>query len=403
MQAAEPTDAPLAKDIRDIQSLDAVNSLLAVVCKTTGMRFSAVARVTDRRWTALAVRDEISFGLLPGQDLPLDTTLCKESRAERRPIIIEQASADPVYATHHTPRIYNIESYVSVPIILSNDAYFGNLCAIDPLPHKVTAPHVVEMFNLFAQLIASQLENLRRLETAEAQVETQRVDGELREQFIAILGHDLRTPLSVISTGAETIRRAKSQPETVERLAVRVAASARRMRELVDDMQDFARGRLGGGLGVQIAPESSLGAALEQVVGELRDGYPDRIFDVAIEIAQTVHCDRARIQQLISNLVANALVHGSPTAPVVVRASVEGEQLVMSVSNQGPAIPADIRPRIFEAFARGAQHHSSHGMGLGLYICEQIARAHRGTIDVTSSEHAGTVFTAVLPVAGPKV
>ena len=111
--------------------MQSVPLLLEVLCETTGMGFSAVARVTDKSWTLCAVKDLINFGLEPGGQLELETTLCIEAKRARSAIVIEHASQDPRYHNHHTPRFYKIESYVSVPIVLSDGQYFGNLCAIE--------------------------------------------------------------------------------------------------------------------------------------------------------------------------------------------------------------------------------------------------------------------------------
>ena len=123
--------------------ISAVPSLLRLICQNTGMGFAAVARVTDGTWTACAVQDDIEFGLVPGGQLDVHTTLCSEARAARQPVVIDHASQDPVYRDHHTPRLYNIESYISVPIVLPNGDYFGNLCAIDPRPRVVSDPRTV--------------------------------------------------------------------------------------------------------------------------------------------------------------------------------------------------------------------------------------------------------------------
>ena len=133
----------IAKDILAIRRIDAVPALLRVLCESTGMGFAAVARVTEGNWTACAVQDDIQFGLKPGGQLDIETTLCNEVRESRTPVVIERASTDPRYCTHHTPRIYSIESYISVPIILPNGHYFGNLCAIDPRPARLNNPEVI--------------------------------------------------------------------------------------------------------------------------------------------------------------------------------------------------------------------------------------------------------------------
>jgi hypothetical protein len=127
----------IAKAVAAISRIDAVPTLLTVLCETTGMRFAVVARVTDTTWTACAVKDDIHFGVIPGGQLAVGTTLCAESRASRAPIVIEHGSLDPVYQAHPALKLYSIESHVSVPIILGDGRYFGDLCALDPNPAKV--------------------------------------------------------------------------------------------------------------------------------------------------------------------------------------------------------------------------------------------------------------------------
>src|SRR5688500_1767964 len=111
--AREESPDAIARDVAAVARLTAVPSILQVICQSTGMGFAAVARVTEGSWTACAVRDEIDFGLMPGAQLDVATTLCREVRSNRSPIVIEHASKDELYASHHTPRIYGLESYNS--------------------------------------------------------------------------------------------------------------------------------------------------------------------------------------------------------------------------------------------------------------------------------------------------
>jgi signal transduction histidine kinase len=392
-------DAAIRQDIQDVESLDAVSSILSVVCEITGMGFAAVARVTQTSWTAMAVRDDIAFGLRPGHQLDIHTTLCKEVREARRPVVIDHASTDPVYCGHPTPRRYNFESYISVPIALSDGSYFGNLCAIDLRPHRVSEPRIVNLFVLFSRLIALQLENQRRRRQAEADVDIERANSALREQFIAIVGHDLRNPLAGIHAGVAVLEQVSNDPGKVLKVAGSLARGVRRMTLLVDDIADFARGRLGGGFGVEIRPVDNLALALEQVVAELRSAYPGRAVEVAISVNETVQCDPARVEQLASNLLANALFFGTPAAPVLFRTTVQEDKLAITVVNHGAPIPAEAIPKLFDAFTQGAQH-TRNGLGLGLFICAQVVKAHGGSLDVTSSEEEGTAFTAKLPLRG---
>ena len=355
VEVAEEVDEAvgLARDARDIAGLDIVAQLLDVLGSTTGMGFCAISRVTPSQWTALAVRDTIAFGLKPGQQLDIDTTLCKESRLALAPIAFDHASADPVYRTHHTPKLYGFESYVSVPIILGNGEFFGSLFAIDPLPRRVANPRTIGLFQLLARVIAEQLDNVRRRQQAELDINVERANGALREQFMAVVGHDLRTPLAGIHTGVELLRKAPHAADVVLKTAERMAGSVQRMKHLVDDVTDLVRGRLGGGFGIDVKLVPDMEDALGDVVDELRSVHVTREVDALVLVPCPVLCDRARVQQLASNLLANALLHGDPSVAVRFKAEVVADDLLVSVWNGGQPIPADYLPGIFNAFSRG--------------------------------------------------
>ena len=147
--------------------LDVVPAILEVICRTTGLGFSAVARVTDTRWIACAVRDEIDFGLRPGGELQVETTICDEIRDSGRLVAIDHVAEDELFCGHPTPKLYGFQSYISVPIRMNDGRFFGTLCAIDPRPHRVNNRETIAMFELFANLIALHLEGQQRLEVSE--------------------------------------------------------------------------------------------------------------------------------------------------------------------------------------------------------------------------------------------
>ncbi len=159
---------------------DSIQSILEVVCRSTGMGFAAVAHVSESRWIACQVRDEIAFGLKAGGELPVKTTLCDTVRGTRQTIVIDDVASDPIYRDHHTPATYGLQSYIAVPIILEDGEIFGTLCAIDPKPRRVNTPETLGMFNLFAELIGTRVGFLRAasakdvLERKVAVVEDQR-------------------------------------------------------------------------------------------------------------------------------------------------------------------------------------------------------------------------------------
>jgi signal transduction histidine kinase len=371
--------------------------MLKMICDETGMGFAAVARVTDFSWTACAVQDNICFGLKPGEQLELHSTLCCESRVARAPIIIDDFSLDATYRGHHTSKIYKLGSYISVPIITPGGSYFGNLCAIDPRPAHVSEPRVIRMFEVFATLIAMQIESEQRQLSTEAQLTTERETGTLREQFIAVLGHDLRNPLSAANATADYLVR-RTDDTSLVNAGNRLKRTVHRMAQLIDDVMDFARGRLGSGMAVSIQPVDDLDERLRGVVDELRAANPSREVVTEFALDTRVACDPSRIQQLLSNLLGNALTHGTADEPVMVRAATDDNHICISVANRGEPIPSEMLPKVFEPYWRPPSSSPGGGLGLGLYICKEIVEAHGGTIEVCSSAESGTCFTARLPV-----
>jgi hypothetical protein len=386
----------IAEDVETIGRIEAVPMILEVVCRTTGMGFAAVARVTEDRWIACAVRDEIAFGLVPGGELEVGTTICDEIRQSGQAVVIDHVAQDAEFRGHPTPAQYGFQSYISQPIF-RDGKFFGTLCAIDPRPAQLKNPAVTGMFKLFAELIAQHMESHDRLAESQAQLLNERHAAELREQFIAVLGHDLRNPLASIQAGGRLLSRSPLD-ERGRMLVSAMQASVMRMAGLIDDVMDFARARLGGGFEVERRADANLREAILLAVDELRLANPDRqiIADVALD--EPVACDSGRVAQLLSNLLANALRHGEEGGTVSVRARCEAGRFELSVANSGEPIPADRQALLFLPFERAEHHHGQQGLGLGLYIAAEIARAHGGMLSVTSDE-AETSFTFSMPLA----
>jgi signal transduction histidine kinase len=259
----------------------------------------------------------------------------------------------------------------------------------------VTTSETLGMFKLFAELIGVHLDAIDRLRSSEASLADERKTAELREQFIAVLGHDLRNPLSAIVGSADLLLQSPLS-ELGSQLVGRIKRSSRRMSALIDDVLDFARGRLGGGLTLRVDDDEPLETVLQQVIAELRVSS-GRTIETDIALGVPVRCDRSRLGQLFSNLLANAVSHGAADEPIRVRASSEGGVFRFSVSNGGEPIAASTLEQLFHPFFRGSVRPSEQGLGLGLYIASEIARAHGGTLDVSSTSE-GTTFTFQMPL-----
>ncbi|MBC8999681.1 GAF domain-containing sensor histidine kinase [Pseudomonas sp. N40(2020)] len=385
-----------AADIDAIRSIDAVPVILSMVKHLTGMRFAAVARVTDKNWVACAVDDSIDFGLKPGGELVLESTICHEIRKHQQPVIFGHASAHPVFSQHHTPKTYGLESYISIPIVKANGDFFGTLCAIDSVPANLEEPAIAKTLTLFAQLIAMSLDTQSHLQATKTALDTANELGRLREQFIAVLGHDLRTPLSAIRMSADLLE-SKTEDKRSLNLLAAIRHSSVRMGVLIENILDFARGRLGGGIPVQRKLVDDLQKTLLLTLEEVQASHPQATFVHALDIPAGIYCDALRISQLLSNLLGNAVTHGSTGTPIILNACSENNEIVISLTNQGTPIPAQLMPLLFEPFSRSEAGQRDEGLGLGLYIASQIATAHNGSLSVTSDIQSGTRFIARFP------
>jgi signal transduction histidine kinase len=368
-----------------VAKIPVIESILDVICRTTGMGFVAVAKVTDDQWVACAVLDQINFGLRPGGELKVETTICHEIRQHHKPVVIDQVSLDNEYVNHHTPALYGFESYISVPITLKNGRFFGTLCAIDPRPARLNTPEIVGMFTLYADLISLHLHAIEQKDNAELSLLEERKIAELREQFIAILGHDLRNPVGAVSNVAQLLLRMPLD-DKVKRLATIVQDATFRIRELIENVLDFARGRLGEGIQIDLKENEPIRDILTQVITEQGLLFPDRAIEVKFDLREPVTCDGRRIAQLFSNLLSNALTHGEKEKPVRIEAVSGNGEFVLAVINSCQRIPGHITEKLFQPFSRGELKPGQQGLGLGLYIASEIARAHSGTLEVDSGD-----------------
>jgi signal transduction histidine kinase len=224
---------------------------------------------------------------------------------------------------------------------------------------------------------------------------------ELRERFIAILGHDLRNPLSAISMGAAALLESDQLGATQVKIAARIKRGVERMERMIADVLDFARGHLGGGIPA-VPVHLDLGTICIAAVDEILAGNPERTIDVEATGDLTGFWDGDRVSQALGNLLANAVAHGAD--PITLRAweAEDRRSVFTSVSSSGVPIPPEMQQRLFEPF-RGHRRPGG-GLGLGLYITQQIVLAHGGMISVESTSEATTFlirWPRVPPAATP--
>jgi signal transduction histidine kinase len=225
-----------------------------------------------------------------------------------------------------------------------------------------------------------------------------------RELVIGILSHDLRSPLQAIALSTELSLHMGQLNERQTMLSKKVLECTRRMSALINDLLDVTRARFGSGLPVMPAM-MNMGTVAEQIVEEVRVVHPHRTIELTTSGVLVGEWDKARIGQVFSNLLNNAMQYGSHHAPVRVGLKGESREVMLTVGNDGVPIPADKMKMIFDPLTRIATHQhtasTSPNLGLGLYITKEVVVAHRGTIQVASSETEGTIFTIRLPRSQP--
>jgi signal transduction histidine kinase len=220
-----------------------------------------------------------------------------------------------------------------------------------------------------------------------------------KELFLGILGHDLRNPLNTVLTTARIMTMRRELPPESQKKMERVIASGVRMQRMIDQLLDVARARLADGIPVQRGDERDIVPLVTKIVDEIRAANPSRTIELSA-VPCTARVDADRFEQVVSNLLGNAIVHGEEQKPIRVEVAAREGVASVSVHNYGRPIDPALMPRLFDPFQRAErQPNYNGGLGLGLYISERIVRAHGGKIKVVSNEEAGTRFEAIFPRA----
>ena len=269
-------------------------------------------------------------------------------------------------------------------------SHFGTLCALDVRPAKLSEDHL-NILRLIASLLAFELEAKERQERTEFELAQERDFSVTRERLLGILGHDLRTPIAAIALSAEAIAMTATNDD-VQQQAVSILATARRAARMTRDLLDFTRVRLAGGIPVTRS-RIDLRRVVEKIVAEARLAAPERMIAFQVTGDCEGDWDPDRIAQIVANLAWNAVEHGRAKTPVQVEMRGTAASVEIAVSNRADPIPAHELATLFSPFR---SRSASDGLGLGLFIVREIARAHRGDVDVIC-EGDRVTFRAVLP------
>ncbi|MDE1996164.1 MAG: GAF domain-containing sensor histidine kinase, partial [Rhizobiaceae bacterium] len=324
----------------------------------------------------------------------VETTIGNEIRRHHEAVAIDCVTEDENRPTCAALLSHGIESYISVPIVLENGSFLGTLCALDRKPTEVDTPKIVGMFKLFAELIERHLDARSASIDYQTKLDHELESADIREQFVAELGHDLRNSLASMVGGTRILAKANLD-ERAKSIVALMLKSVDRMTGLVDNLMDFARGRLGG-LELELT-DDPLEATILRVVEEMRGLWPGRIIETEFALTTPLKVDHARVAQLISNLLGNALNRGDINGSIRLKASTMPDRCELSIANDGDPVPEENLKRLFQPSHRSSESGSQQRLDLGLYIASEIAKAHGGTLSATSTAEQ-TRFTVRLPL-----
>lgn len=342
------------------------------------------------------------------ETLPLDSPFpLTVAVASGQPVLMsslsEIAAAFPNIAHSMPPERF--QALVALPLRIDGRS-IGGLAFSFAEPRELDAAEheylltIADHFAVALDRVARfERERVAREAAERARRELEQTDQD-RERLLGMIGHDLRSPLSAITAAADLLR-AGPCPHRHERIGERIAGSAARMGRMIAQLLDFTRARLGGGIPIHRVA-TDLSALCRRVLDEIQMGHPGALIEASIGAPVRGHWDPDRLADVLSNLLGNAIDHGAPDAPVVLALADLGEHALVRVRNHGATIPAAERSSIFDPFHRGRGNHQHAGkragLGLGLYIVQQIVAAHGGTVAVDSQDGV-TTFTVMLPVA----
>lgn len=434
-------DANFEKDIKEIGEIQIISNILNVICETTGMGFTAIARVTEEKWITCAVRDDIAFGLVPGSELEIKTTICDEIRHHKNAVVIDHVSEDPEFKNHHTPLQYGFQSYISVPIFRKDGRFFGTLCAIDPAPHVLKTNKIIGMFTLFADLISFHLQAVEKLDTVESKLfeerELHKISDDNQKKFTDLLerkveertqqlkenndsldkmnkelqafayisSHDLQEPLRKIQIFSSAIAEKESSnlTESGKDYFGRIQNAAERMQTLINDLLAYSR--------ANVDAKKFENVDLNKIIAEIKLDLKEEIEskNAIVEVNEMCHASIIPFQmrQLLYNLISNSLKFSHPekTSHIKIKSEIvskndEKEKYChIQIEDNGIGFDQKYAEKIFELFQSLHPREKYEGTGIGLSIVKKIVENHHGTITATGNVNNGARFDIYIPEA----
>lgn len=406
----------LYHDFLAVKDISIIPMMLEVICRTTGMGFAAVARVTEERWLACSVRDEIQFGLGEAGELKIETTICNEIRDSKKEVVIDEVSKNERYCNHHTPAMYGFQSYISFPIFLKNGDFFGTLCAIDPKPARLENPETIGTFKLFAELISFHLQATDLMEVSHRAL--LKKDRELKfsvtenEKYREISNHHIKEQIRKIRlfSGMLIDNSNEGKKTNLEATAQKVHAFAEELGTMLDyvfDLSDLASQPLA-------LQNTNLEVAASEAMAMLSTEIKNTGMNIQLAHLPSIVADRPQMTQLFYQLLGYILMFSKPGFHPLVKiaaadASTHKEipaegfyeqhtdqcEILLEVSNTG--IDEYNLKTIFDIFVHRDNGQSLKRYSPGLAYAQKIVHNHGGHLSSKLIAEDVTMLSVVLP------
>lgn len=405
----------LYKDLEAVKQIHILPAMLDIICRLTGLGYAAVARVTDDRWLACSVRDEVNFGLVEGAELKLETTICNEIRQHHNEVVIDHVANDPDYKEHHTPKLYGLQSYISFPILLKNGDFFGTLCAIGTKPATLKDPKITGTFKLFAELISFHLQSIDLME--QSHVALRETKGTLlyttHENLLyqQISDHNLQEPLRKISVYSDLLinHTENADVEKAKKTAKQISSFAIELNDTIQNITKFTNLKTWD---ASFEPVD-LNAIIENVKSELKSELDEKNISIEAGKLPVLFASEKQMKLVFSQLIGHGITFSKISAESVISISAEkierGQIKYFLPSEKASGFSVitmvfkDIETdnydtsRIFDILIHREGNVAGEKYGNGLADCRKIIFNHGGMITAKATADSELTFSIVLP------
>ncbi len=406
----------LYKDFEAVRQITIIPTMLDVICRITGLGFAAVARVTEDRWLACSVRDDVNFGLSEGEELKVETTICNEIRDNRQPVIIDHVAKDEHYKEHHTPKMYGLQSYISFPIILRNGEFFGTLCAIGTEPAKLNDPKITGTFTLFAELVSFHLESMELMSRSHIVLkETHRqltYSNDENLLYRKVSDHNLQEKLRKIKVFSDMLLNTTGQNDAVKttNIAQKINSAANELSNMIRHLSKFSA--------LTAEPELFKTVDLNKTALDIKlllaTTVTEKATAITLSALPVLHAVPEQMDELFFQLANYALnvSANNPTQGI----HIYSKNVMPGTGNY--SLPAgdgyklceifieqtvsDAKTHnsetIFDIFVHVTDNETANKYDAGLAHCRKIAHNHGGIITAHTHPNKGISFCIVLPL-----